>query len=844
MSKVEPDKIWLSWNRTKAAQASPRLRSIPMFPEAEKTSFPLHEHWFPTDGGEISGRVCPSGTCSRCELSGRAKHICLGTGASPSGGILVVYDQPTLDEDERGHAFTGSLSDKVRQTVIRLSDGKPTHFIYAVRCAGLVTDAALSACRPHLWYDWDLQKPERVIAVGVNAIKAIFGRYFDPLKVRKGWAFYKGVPVFLVPDAHHGAHNRFYQKQVEQDLEWAATEPLPAPIEGTIRVLTTVEETSNYLRGLRKNEPTGRDVEHDGTLWNAQFRLLCVGFCQDVDSPVVVPGEVALASIDAVREFLADVSIPKVNHNLKHDRQAMYRAFGVDMQAVDADTMLRASLRDPEERIGLAWQAWRVGFGGYKDAAVSDDDDEADEASNKWARMAPDTLRAYNGRDCSATLRLYFWQMSRVGAKLERSWSNLVRPAFEALAHVERNGVLVSTDAVRSYDRWLQANLDLLLIKIKQYGDVPKDFDPSKPAQVRELLYEKLKLRCRGTTKTGIKSVAAEFLVEMTGDHPIIESLITHSELRTQQNRYGLPILDYVSPLDGRIHTTFKLARSQRLRSGDPGLQNVTRSDEPGDAGSWARGCYVAAPGYKLVHLDYSQLELRIAAMLSGDEAMIEAFRQGLDMHTKTGSVAFKVDYSVVTKKQRAAAKPLNFAIVYGGDEFGISKTLKCPIEEARALIGNLLDTYTGLAKWRKMQVGNAEVLGEIKTLWDPPGAGLGWFLQRGLWPIGNSGQGKVADRIRKHWKNAAINTPIQFVANCYGLASLIEAVRWTQEERPEVKVILPVHDAIMLEAPEALVEETVREVRSIMLRWDSGGVPLKVDAEVGDDWGHLVKVA
>jgi DNA polymerase-1 len=508
------------------------------------------------------------------------------------------------------------------------------------------------------------------------------------------------------------------------------------------------------------------------------------------------------------------------------------------MVGIASDTMLVQRLREPEAPAKLGALAWQVGMGGYKEAA-KDLSDEDDKGGNSIASLSPNNLHAYGGRDAFTTLLIHREQQARPG-KLSHMYDALVGPAFDALAIVERNGILLSEANVRAYDAYLQAHFLRADTSMRSFPEVPAGFSPGSAVQTAALLYDVLKLPCTAKTKGGGRSVAADALVVLKDKHPIIPCLIELAKLRKQISTYGLSMLEHISSLDGRVHTTFKLVRTGRLSSAEPNCQNITRPDEAGDEGEWARGCFVAPPGSKLISLDYGQLELRAAAMLSGDEKMAAAFESGHDFHRMTASAAFKVKPEAVTQTQRQVGKVLNFAIVFGKSAYSIAMETGLRPEEAEALVASLLETYPKLGIWLRTQESNADVKGELFAEWNPPGSRLNWAHRRSLAGIGEIGTSKEADKRRRHYRNVAKNDPIQWLANCFALASLTEAVRWTVEERPEVKVVMVVHDEILFESPDGLVDEVVREGKRIMLSWPSGVVKLKVGAEVGQTWGSM----
>lgn len=801
---------------------------------------PLIEDWFPTRERYTRKPLGRDKHCTACVLHADARNVCLAPTVDPGGPgtAMVVTLAPTKAEAEAGVSFTGQLSQALQRYARKHYEGTLV-MTHLVRCPGKVLDH-LDDCAPYLLGDVQTYKPDRVVLVGAAAT-ASFGVYIDPSRSRRLWSRLLGVPAFAVMDPLNGAFNRFVRRQFEHDLRWALTTNVEQP-KGEVEVLTDPEQLESYLQGLEFDKPVTVDVEHKGTLWDGDFELLCVGFCQDAERPVVATMPALNGAVDAVRVFLRDLRIPKVNQNIKHDRHALYRTFGSDMRGIIGDTMLQARLFEPEEQAGLGPLSWKVGMGGYKEAAK---DLSEDGRGHKVEKLSPRELAVYNGRDTSATLRVYDWLTGRLGDTAQ-TWRTLIGPAFEALTKVERNGILLSDANVRSYDKWLEVQEQKLDTDLRSVPEVPVGFNPASNKQMGEFLYDILKIPFpkSALTKKGGRSVAKGTLEDLKHHHQVVQTLLDLSAIRKQRNTYGLGMLEHISPVDGRVHTTFKLVRTGRLSSSDPNMQNITKPEEPGDEGSWARGCFVPSPGHRFVQLDYSQMELRVAAMLSGDEAMASAFESGADFHTMTAAAAFGVKPEQVTSAQRKVAKTINFAIVYGKSEYGLSKDLGKPLHEVEALMATLMGRYAKLKAWRQKQVDDAQVLGEVWSRWTPPEPhSPRWVFRRSVAPIGDTRDTPEARKMVKHMKNIALNTPIQCIANCFSLASLTEAVRWTEEECPSARVVMTVHDSLLLECPKAEVDLVADAVKEIMLSWPSGVVKLKVDVEVGDDWGNMEKV-
>lgn len=794
---------------------------------------------FPTETGNAFPRQ-RSRQCTACDLHGGAKTVCMSPVDINTPGdqrLLVVLGTPTQEEDQQQQGASSVAARYVQRQLNQLWQG-PIRYTYAISCVSgkKATDRHFDACLPHVWYDWDRFKPDKVLLLGYLPIKVVTGRYIDP-NVRRTWAWVRDTLTFPMRDPEAGGRNIHHKRHFESDLKWALKQSMAKP-QGEVRVLFEPGEVRAYLDSLVPGRLTIVDAEWDGDPWKNDFRLLCVGLCQDDERPVVIPAEAFEGIEDRFRDWMLDPQHPKGNQQINSDRQALYRHFGVDLRGVSADSYLWSRLYEPEAKAGLGAQAWLVGFGGYKEEAA-DAEDRSRSGANRYANLSPDDLHRYNGRDTSITRRLISRRAPTM-KQLMGTYQRLVGPAFDALGKVERNGMLLSEDAVRAYDRWLEAKEEQCWDKLRATKEVPEGFNPGSSAQKAKLLYDDLKLpapRDRNVQKGTLRGLA--------GLHPVVNTLIDLSAITKQRSTYGLSMLQNVSPLDGRVHTSFDLVRTGRLSSHNPNIQNITKPRNPGDEGSWARGCFIPRPGHKLVAVDYSQMELRVAAMLSGDKVMAQAFIDGIDFHSNTGAMAHGVPVDAVTKAQRQVGKTLNFAIVFGKNEYGIASELGISVEAARELMANLMGKYQDLADWRLNQIAMGKVDGEIWCVWDPPGSHLNWVHRRGVEDVVfmPTNTTKEAKRIRKHWENVCLNTPIQNVANAFSLASLTEAVRWTEEHCPEVQVVMTVHDEILLDAPKDLVPDVISNVSRIMLSWPSGVVPLEVEAEVGDDWGHMKKV-
>lgn len=782
--------------------------------------------------------------CTRCAL-GRSgvKTVCMD-GQGTRGGVLVVMPAPTLGDDSAGQPSPHGAMRYVMDAVAEHHRG-PARYAFAISChqgRGKAPDA-VELCRPYLAAEFlGDPRPTRVVALGELAAESITGQTIPLLHVRRAWARVLGLPVLFVMHPGAAAHNRIVRKWLDADLRWAlTTAEADRPLTGEARVLLTEEEVEEWCSSLRPDNLVAVDIENGGKLWRKDFRLLCVGLCADPTAPVVVPGDVAALprARGALRRVLEDPRIPKCGQNFKYDRHGLWQALGIDVQGVEADTLLWSRLRESDAPAKLEKLQWSVGWAGYKQdtQARADDDGDRGQAPD-FSSLEPDELHLYNARDAASTLAVARWQRPRMRPFLP-TWRKLVGPAQDALVRVERWGAHLSEENVRLYDRWLREHLDAVEAKLRQHPET-EGVQLSNDHQLRALLFDRLKLPAAVRTEGGLPSVAADALEAIKSTHPVVPLVLDWNRYEKQLTTYGLPVLRWIG-YDGRVHSTYGVVRSGRLSSKRPNMQNVTAPAEPGDEGSWARGCWTAEPGNVLVTLDYAQMELRVAAMLAGDETMAAAFEQGEDYHRSTAALIFGVPDDQVTKAQRGIAKNINFGLIYGQTAFGLAHALGITEEQAQGYMDKLFARLKNLGEWRRKLQADAKVTGESWAVWQPET--LGWVHRRNIWQAGEVGETKEARRLVKHAMNIALNNPVQNVANCFSLASLTEAVRWIEDERVPARLVSTVHDELTFECPEALAPEIAWEARRIMLSWPSGCVKLKVDVEVGYDWGHTSKL-
>jgi len=400
-------------------------------------------------------------------------------------------------------------------------------------------------------------------------------------------------------------------------------------------------------------------------------------------------------------------------------------------------------------------------------------------------------------------------------------------PLIPVLGRMEEFGILID----RPYFKHLSE--DFRLVKQRLEKEMMKlageEFNPASPGQLADILFDTLKLSTKGIKKgkTGFSTAASE-LEKLEGAHPIIEKVGEFREVTKLLSTY-VDTLPEQADAEGRVHTTFNqtVAATGRLSSTDPNLQNIPIRTE---LGRKIRRGFISQPGHVLLSCDYSQIELRVIAALAKDAKMLEAFEKGLDIHTATAAAIWHVPLDEVTKDQRRAVKAINFGIIYGQGPQGLSKAAGVPFEEAKEFIAEYFHVYSGIREYLDQTKALAHARGYVETL----------FGRRRPIPEINS----PLPQMRAAAERMAINMPVQGTAtgDLVKLA-LIEIAKRLPEISPKTRLLLQVHDEVVLEVPEKEVTKVAAAVRDIMENIEKIGVPLVVDAKFGKNWEEMEKV-
>jgi DNA polymerase-1 len=517
-------------------------------------------------------------------------------------------------------------------------------------------------------------------------------------------------------------------------------------------------------------------------------------------------------------EMLEDPTVGKVGQNLKYDLIVLEGA-GVKMRGVAFDTMVASYVLDPNRRQhGL--DALSVTLLGHKMISYEDVTGKG-RSQISFAEVSLEKARDYACEDADYTLRLKdLFEPELKKHQLENLFRDLEIPLVPVLARMEANGIRIDVPFFREMSSRLEGDLEDLKGEIVRLAG--EEFNLNSTPQLREILFDRLGLPVLKRTKTG-PSTDASVLEELAGmGHPLPTRLLEYRQLEKLRNTYVDALPRLVNPRTGRIHTSFNqtVAATGRLSSSDPNLQNIPIRTE---LGREIRRGFVAEEGFLFFGADYSQIELRILAHFSRDEAFVEAFRQGIDVHKQTASVIFGVPLDDVTPEMRGRAKTINFGTLYGQGDFSLARQLGIMREEAREFIQAYFERFAGVRSFLDEQVDLARTRGYVETL-----SGRRRYIPEIMASNWN---------VRQFGERVAQNTPIQGTAADLIKMAMIRIQDVLDRRFPRTRLLLQVHDELLLEVPERELGEVSRIVVEEMEGALELSVPLAVDTGIGDNW-------
>ena len=523
--------------------------------------------------------------------------------------------------------------------------------------------------------------------------------------------------------------------------------------------------------------------------------------------------------LEKLRPWLEDPSKPKLGQNLKYDKH-IFANHGIDFRGIMHDTLLQSYVLEshrPHNMDNLALRHLDIKTITY------------DEVTGKGiSRINFDQVdigiaTKYAAEDADITLRLHqhLYPQIMCNSRLDNIYRSLEMPVLEVLFEMENNGVLLDINMLEIQSRELGEKM--LSLEEDAFLISGQPFNLNSPKQIQEILFTQLKLPIVKKTPSGVPSTNEAALQKLALDYPLPKILLDYRSLAKLKSTYTDKLPRMVNAASGRVHTNYSqaVAVTGRLSSNEPNLQNIPiRAAE----GRRIREAFIAAQGNYIISADYSQIELRIMAHISKDKGLLEAFAQGADIHRATAAEVFGVSLDAVDSEQRRYAKIINFGLIYGMSEFGLASQLGIERSAARAFMDRYFARYPGVADYMECTREEAKKAGYVETAFG-----------RRLWlPEINSPNGNR----RQAAERAAINAPMQGTAADIIKFAMISVSDWLLKDKLKAKLIMQVHDELVLEVPEGEVELIKTALPSLMGSAVKLDVPLLVELGVGENWG------
>ena len=626
----------------------------------------------------------------------------------------------------------------------------------------------------------------------------------------------------------------FAAKQVVEAVEQA---PVKAKSEAAVADTYTIVDSPAKLQDLVKLLNTAEMISFDTETTSTnqmQAELVGISLAVVAGHGFYIPlGHQAGSGaqldrqqvLDALREPLTNPNIPKIGHNLKYDFVVLAR-YGLRVQPLAFDTMIAEFLCNPASRnLGLKNLAWV-----RQDVRMTNIDELIGKGKKQitMAQVPIEQAAAYAAADAQVVLGL----IPELERELEEKHAHklmaeLEMPLVTVLADMEMKGVALNVDFLKQMSSELSERLQQ--IETQVYQEVGTPINLNSPQQLSEALFVRLKIEPPDRTQrtaTGFYSTSADVLEALSGKHPVVDLVLEYRELSKLRSTYLDALPGQVNPATGRVHTSYNQtgAVTGRIASSDPNLQNIPIRTE---LGRKVRNAFVADEGYRLLSVDYSQIELRIVAHMAQDEAMIEAFRAGQDIHATTAAAIYGVPLEAVDKTQRRRAKGINFGLIYGMSAYGLTRYTDLTLGEAEDFMQAYFEKFPGVKRYLDGIRTLAAQQGYVETL-----------LGRRRYFPGLSEQSNRNVRMRE--EREAINAPIQGTAADIMKLAMLSVPQALEATGLAARMILQVHDELVLECPQDELERTSQVVRQSMESVYTLDVPLLTEARAGAHWGDM----
>ena len=586
-------------------------------------------------------------------------------------------------------------------------------------------------------------------------------------------------------------------------------------------------QLEQWLQRLKKAKVFSFDLETT-SLNYMQAEIVGIALSDKIGEAAYIPvahdyadAPTQLERDDVLKQFkplLEDPTQLKLGQNLKYDMSVLAN-YGIHLQGIAYDTMLESYVLDSTaSRHDMDTLALR-----HLSHKTIHYEDVAGKGAKQigFNEVSIEVAGEYAAEDADVTYQLHeaLWPQLQAHATLVDVFNNIELPLIPVLSRMERTGVLIDKEKLLKQSG--QISKRLLELEQAAYKEAGEEFNLGSPKQIQAILFDKLGLPVISKTPKGQPSTAEPVLQELAEDYELPKLILETRGLAKLKSTYTDKLPEMIDPTTGRVHTSYHqaVAATGRLSSADPNLQNIPiRSEE----GRRIRQAFIAEPGYKVVAADYSQIELRIMAHLSGDEGLLKAFAAGEDIHRATASEVFAAG-GEVTSEQRRSAKAINFGLIYGMSAFGLAKQLGVGRAEAQSYIDLYFSRYPGVKKYMEKTRGRAREQGYVETVF-----GRRLYLH----------EINASNAMRRQYaERTAINAPMQGTAADIIKHAMIKLDQIIIEQQLDVKMIMQVHDELVFEVEENILEECMSIIRDAMVNAASLSVPLIVDIGVGNNW-------
>jgi len=608
-----------------------------------------------------------------------------------------------------------------------------------------------------------------------------------------------------------------------------ATVPMAvAPASTDYQTILTAAQLDHWLKQLAAADLFAFDTETTSLAY-MQAEIVGVSFAIDVGKAAYVP----LAhnyvgapeqlnrdtTLNKLRPLLEDAGKAKLGQNLKYDMSVLAN-HGITLRGIRHDSMLESYVLDStatrHDMDSLALK--------YLGHTTIHYEDVAGKGAKQipFAQVAIEQAGPYAAEDADITLRLHqhLWPQLQALPALQKLYDELEMPLVPVLSRMERSGVAVDVAMLKQQSGELALRIKEL--EERAYHAAGQPFNLGSPKQIQEILFDKLGIPVLRKTPTGQPSTGEDVLEELAEEHLLPRIILDYRGMSKLKSTYTDRLPEQIDARTGRVHTSYHqaVAATGRLSSSDPNLQNIpVRSEE----GRRIRQAFIAPPGYKLLAADYSQIELRIMAHLSGDAALLRAFAEGRDIHSATAAEVFGLPLEQVGSEQRRAAKAINFGLIYGMSAFGLARQLDIERGAAQQYVDLYFQRYPSVKAFMDETRAQARRQGYVETV----------FGRRLYLPEINSRNGQR----RQYAERTAINAPMQGTAADIIKRAMLTLDRWIETSGVAVKMVMQVHDELVFEVAENELDSATAAIRQGMIEAAALKVPLVVDIGVGKNW-------